>query len=742
MIYSAVYSILNEANQQNVISIDLSDEAITKLPSIIGNLKYLEKLDLSNNLLTSLPPQIGNLTSLIELNLSDNKINVLPAEITNLQNLERIDLTGNPLDIPPIEIANRGIKSIRNYFDDLKAAIKSIQLFEAKILVVGEGGVGKTTLTNALFNKNFVFDNQVDKTTEGIDIKKWAFKFKNDKNTTHKFTVNIWDFGGQEIYHTTHQFFLTRRSLYLFVWDARQEYHELSFYYWLNIIFLLSAQSPVIIVMNKKDVRERVIDEATLSEKFTNIVSFHKVSCATGEGILELKNKIRNTLLNLPHIGELLPKKWLDIKKILSNDKRNYITYNEYQKLCEKFSMNKNQAYHLSRYFHDLAGILNFQDNPLLKNSMILKPEWATHAVYDVLDTKAIQEKKGNFNFRELELIWNKKIYPISMHPHLLELMKKFELVFQLHNTQDFLVPEMLPGDRPNFQWNDEDNLIFEYHYDFMPKGIITRFIVINHNLIENELFWKNGVILKKENTRARVICDQYNRKISISIFGIYAKEFLAIIRNQFEYINASLNHPSLQEMIPCNCSQCKHDLKPIYFNYEYLLKRREKNKSTIDCPKSIKEISIESLLSGIQIEKKPPQNEYDVFISYSSKDFAIIQEIVIDFKIKGISYWWDEEQIEPGDIISKKIEEGLNNSRNILLCLSYNQLESGWSYIEYTSILNKIITHTTNKKIIPLIIDNFAIEDIPPLLSNFKYTFKSDIKEFNKILSFLKKKL
>jgi GTPase SAR1 family protein len=41
----------------------------------------------------------------------------------------------------------------------------------------------------------------------------------NGKN----FRVNIWDFGGQEIYHQTHQFFLTERSLYALVADTRTE---------------------------------------------------------------------------------------------------------------------------------------------------------------------------------------------------------------------------------------------------------------------------------------------------------------------------------------------------------------------------------------------------------------------------------------------------------------------------------------------------------------------------------------
>ena len=73
------------------------------------------------------------------------------------------------------------------------------------------------------------------------------------------FRVNIWDFGGQEIYHATHQFFLTKRSLYVLVADTRKE--DTDFYYWLNAVELLSDNSPLLIVKNEKQDRHREINE-------------------------------------------------------------------------------------------------------------------------------------------------------------------------------------------------------------------------------------------------------------------------------------------------------------------------------------------------------------------------------------------------------------------------------------------------------------------------------------------------
>jgi internalin A len=116
-------------------------------------------------------------------------------------------------------------------------------LYEAKLLLVGEGGAGKTSLAKKVQDEHYQL-NPNEASTEGINVIPWDFEQLNYQT----FRVNIWDFGGQEIYHATHQFFLTRRSVYALVADTRKE--NTDFYYWLKVIELLSDKSPVLIVKN------------------------------------------------------------------------------------------------------------------------------------------------------------------------------------------------------------------------------------------------------------------------------------------------------------------------------------------------------------------------------------------------------------------------------------------------------------------------------------------------------------
>jgi hypothetical protein len=129
----------------------------------------------------------------------------------------------------------------------------------------------------------------------------------------------------------------------------------------------------------------------------------------------------------------------------------------------------------------------------------------------------------------------------------------------------------------------------------------------------------------------------------------------------------------------------------------------------------------------------------FDVFISHSSKDKKTVLDIIQGFKRKGVTYWVDHEQIEYGDMITGKIEEGLKNSKYILVVLSKHLGKSNWSRIEYGPILNREYNKKSGKKVIPLKIDDCNEDDIPLLLYDKKRAHYSNKEEFNDLLDYLK---
>ena len=417
-------------------------------------------------------------------------------------------------------------------------------------------------------------------------MKKWPIQCAvNGRKKTVQ--VHIWDFGGQEIYHATHQFFLTPKSIYLFVWEARREEHYRDFDYWFSVINLLSDDSPILVVMNKSDERTKEIDHFSLQEKYPNIVGFYRISCLTDDGVQELTDKIIEIASGLSHIGDVWPGVWVDVRNQIEVKKCDYIHFSGFKKLCQAHGLNETNTKFLSAYLHQLGVLLHFQDDKILKNTVILDPEWGTDAIYQVLDTRQVQDQKGTFSFQELETIWDSQKYPSEKHIELLQLMIKFELCFQIQDSENYIVPELLPAERVAYNWTTTDNLCFEYHFPFMPAGILSRFIARNHAIIHANCYWKNGVILERDKSRALVIDLPLDRKIKIAIDGPFKRELLGMIRNEFDLIFKSLNNIAVDEMIPCFCEVCREDAKnPHLFNYATIKKFIEKGKKVIPLKK------------------------------------------------------------------------------------------------------------------------------------------------------------
>jgi len=78
-----------------------------------------------------------------------------------------------------------------------------------------------------------------------------------------------------------------------------------------------------------------------------------------------------------------------------------------------------------------------------------------------------------------------------------------------------------------------------------------------------------------------------------------------------------------------------------------------------------------------------PAQFQFDVFLSHSSKDTAVVRAVAKRLKDDGLKVWFDEWEIKPGDNIPAKIEEGLEHSRVLVLCMSANAFGSDWAQLE-----------------------------------------------------------
>lgn len=490
---------------------------------------------------------------------------------------------------------------IKKYFEELQK-IGVDYLYEAKVIIVGEGGAGKTTLAMKILNINSPLPHYAE-STRGIDIRK--FEFLTAKGNI--FRVNLWDFGGQEIYTATHQFFLTRRALYILLVDSRQDDSNIN--YWLNVIELLGNDSPILIVINEKDDRTKRLDEHEIKERFTQITGIRKTNLKTLRGFDSALSEIKYIVQNLPHVGDALPKVWVDIRHELENLHANYISASNYFRICEMHGVFfLENALVLSQYFHDLGVFLHFQDNPVLKGIVILNMEWATIAVYKVLEDSLIQREHGMFDLKDISRIWQQSDYH-GKELELLQLMKKFELIYELDEKR-FIAPQLLRNEKPQYSWNEDDNIIIRLEYGFMPKNILHRFIVRLNRYIKNQNWvWRQGVILERNNTVAEIIEKLGINEIRIRLNGEQKKEFLTIILEEFNIIHSSFHNIRVQILIPCNCSKCKKSEEPHFYKYSNLIKRLENGKNTVECYNSFEDVSVYGLIGDVEVTEKEKED-------------------------------------------------------------------------------------------------------------------------------------
>lgn len=594
-------------------SLDLSGNKLTVVPPAIPYLKNLQEINLSNNQLKTVPDSLCELIQLRYLYLSDNELTTIPDWLVEMPQLQQLYIKGNPITQPPPEQLGDALtewkpvdlESLRRYYAQLRREGQAF-FYEAKLLVIGEGGAGKTSLVRKLQDSDAPLPLLED-STDGIEIQTWGFPLPTATGDQQPVTgnqtyhVNIWDFGGQTVYHATHQFFLTKRSVYILVADTRRQHTD--FYDWLKMQETFGGDSPIILLKNRnrKHGNQCVIENLIhLQKLFPNLKEVIELDLNNVPREAEwsvLLRYLEKHFLALNHIGQPRPKTWMKIRQELRQvtHQRSLarISYRQFLALCRKYGItDEKDALQLSDYLHHLGDILHFQNDPILADLVILKPAWGLDAVYRVLDNKEIAAANGHFTLTQLRDLWHEAHY----HHHrdkLLRLMQKFQLCYPLRDVPDtFIAPQLLGAEIPTYKWVSADAYSFEgdlqlrYSYPiFMPRGILSRAIVaLHHRIEEQRLVWRTGVILRDEYARAELLELRGEGEIRIRVSGRNKRDLLMEIVRALDDLHRSFPKLRYEKLVPCNCETCAASGSPHFFRLGKLLERLQHRRETIEC--------------------------------------------------------------------------------------------------------------------------------------------------------------
>ncbi|MBW4473355.1 MAG: leucine-rich repeat domain-containing protein [Stenomitos rutilans HA7619-LM2] len=706
-------------NLSNLTGLSLNQNQLTRVPESLGNLSKLMWLTLDRNQLTRVPESLGSLSKLTQLYLFQNQLTSVPGWIAQLVRLERLDLNDNALtDLPafltelphlqalllhgnePLGLSDEILgptdreisegatpaspQAILDYYFRIQAERQPLN--EAKLILVGYGNVGKTSLVNRLLHQTFDPDS---KKTEGIQITPWQLRLHD----TEDITLHVWDFGGQEIMHSTHQFFLTERSLYLLVLNGRQGHEDTDAEYWLELIQSFGGNSPVLVVLNKVQEHPFDVNRSALRQKFPNIREFIATDCHTQQGLDQLQAAIERETDQLEHLRAPFPASWVAIKQRLTDMRENYISFEQFRHVCQQDGeTNRSAQDSLAIHLHSLGIALNYKDDPRLRDTHVLNPHWVTRGIYQLLNAHTLADTKGDLAIACLTQILDQTAYPPERHGFLLELMRKFELCVRFPEEEGrYLIPDLLDKQQPPIaeDFDVAECLNFRYEYPILPEGLLPRFIVRTHVLSTPQDRWRTGVMLTLEGNRALVKADRVDRCVTISINGTLnsRRRLLAVIRYDFDRIHSSFKFKPLEKVpVP--------EHPDVSVDYNELLMREEHGQTTFDIftGKRLLTVNVRELLNGVDLDgiRKPTRLAdkeklaLRLFYSYSHQDELLRDELEVHLKLLqryGLIQNWHDRRIMPGADWQQELDTNLEQADIILLLISPDFINSDYCF-------------------------------------------------------------
>ena len=243
------------------------------------------------------------------------------------------------MELPP-EFANKSNKDILSYLRLLNSE-GTVAWRRVKMLLLGPGEAGKTTLVHRLISGEFSTDQF--STTHGVEMREWR---RSDT------TFSCWDLGGQETYLNTHPIFFTTRSIYVAVFNVRANDDAKLDSYLRHILATCSCEDlPPVIVVGTRGKEVCALTEHQMQRLrgvYPNIVGYHHIDSSDGSGVIALSDALEELALSLPHVTEEVPRKYKQLENSLqelqSNNETFSLSRDTFVELCGKVGLTEEQA--------------------------------------------------------------------------------------------------------------------------------------------------------------------------------------------------------------------------------------------------------------------------------------------------------------------------------------------------------------------------------------------------------------
>ncbi len=468
----------------------------------------------------------GPLPQLETLHLAQNRLENISENIVFSEKLTALYLGGNvPKNIPKIFLGEHSSYGSYDCLDDTRTWF--IELLKkpyernrsVKLMLLGNGNVGKSTLACAMEHGRCDHDPE---TTHGILI---------DTLDSRDISYNIWDFGGQEVYHGTHRLFISSEALQVIVFDAETEENARNdrdecdrarphekvrphpIRYWYETTSKLSSDSIYFIVQNRKEKPNSIID-TEIEEYAKGRAKFIPLNAKTGDDVDDLMHYLKKNARHLPDYNMKMPPSWLRLRQFFIDnlkkaDSKKMMLKQDFEELCKKMQVMERSRPLLFRYLYH-SGFIYYHEN--LGDRIIADQRWALKAIYKPYDRKSpsydeFLDFEGKIRVSKLFQVFGDD-YSDNEKWLFLEFMQSCGLCFRLNDkswretdseSDLYVFPEFLRKKRPvevQRYWddNERETLVLRYKLPWLNYYLIQSFITALGRKTETKNFWRYGI--------------------------------------------------------------------------------------------------------------------------------------------------------------------------------------------------------------------------------------------------------
>ncbi len=505
----------------------------------------LTHLFLNNNKLTHFEVQGDSYPSLQTLSLRDNLLSEVPVEI--LRAMPQLDALylGNNKDLPRVLYAEIEEKKDQSHLTEFKRYADALAQGEptlnkeCKVLLIGNGGAGKTNLASRLAGGPF---NPEWDSTHGILLKQQPLGI---------YKINYWDFGGQHIYHSTHRLFMQKDAVYLLAWrpetepkpdPAPFEYHDKNhpLHYWLDYVRSLGDNSPVLVVQTQAGRGQENVQPLAeeLKDKYKPLFSLFEEHAVESDnrgfeadevfdhnsGYVKLREEVQRAVGQILPPGDLIPLPYYRLRELIRAEQAKGLvtmTYGEYLNLAKSLeaeNLRIEDPRALLEGWLFKSGVVYFRPSRF-SNQIILNQSWAIDAIYTLFNRRAfldevqdevsipamIERKRGIFSGKFLRQIWDKKGYSHEHQEVFVGFMKSCDLCFEIETEgkevafedRVFMAPQLLPDIPPvkaDSRLREPDVVHYQYTHRFLHEGVIQAFLARTAYVADLDSIWRRGV--------------------------------------------------------------------------------------------------------------------------------------------------------------------------------------------------------------------------------------------------------